>query len=158
MLAWKWKAFSRVQLFATRWTVICQAPLSMEFSRQEYWSGLPRPFPRYLPDPGTAPGSPALQADSLPFEPPGKPSVCINITKTNHISLLIKDGWFSISWFFFYWSIIALQCCASFCCTLNWIDCMYTCILEKAMASHSGLLPGKSHRRRSLGGCSPWGR
>ena len=58
----------------TPWTVAHQAPLSMGFSRQEYWSGLPFPSPGDLPDPGTEPGSPALQADSLPSEPPGKPS------------------------------------------------------------------------------------
>ena len=52
----------------TSWTVACQAPLSMEFSRQEYWSGLPFPSPGDLPDPGIDPGSPALQADSLPSE------------------------------------------------------------------------------------------
>ena len=50
-----------------------QAPLSREFSRQEYWSGLSFPSPGYLPNPGIEPGSPALQADSLPSEPPGKP-------------------------------------------------------------------------------------
>ena len=48
----------------TPWTVACQAPLSTEFSRQEYWSGLPFPSPGDLPDPGIKPGSPALQADS----------------------------------------------------------------------------------------------
>ena len=64
---------SCVQLFATAWTVARQIPLSMEFSRQEYWSGLPFPSPGNLPDPGTEPGSPALQADTLPSEPPGKP-------------------------------------------------------------------------------------
>ena len=53
-------------LFATPKTVACQAPLSMEFSRQEYWSELPVPSPGHLPNPGTEPGSPALQADSLP--------------------------------------------------------------------------------------------
>ena len=50
-----------------------QAPLSMEFSRQEYWSGLPFPSPGDLPDPGIEPGSLALQADSLLSEPLGKP-------------------------------------------------------------------------------------
>ena len=50
-----------------------QAPLSMEFSRQEYWSGLPCPPPGDLPDPGIKAGSPVLQADSLPAEPPGNP-------------------------------------------------------------------------------------
>ena len=54
-------------------TVTCQAPLSMEFCRQEYSSGLPFPSPGDLPDPEIKPGSLALQADSLPFEPPGKP-------------------------------------------------------------------------------------
>ena len=58
---------------ATPWTVACQAPLSMGFSRQEYWSGLPFPSPGDLPDPGIEPRSPALQADALPSEPPGKP-------------------------------------------------------------------------------------
>ena len=52
----------------------CQAPLSMEFSRQEHWSGLPFPSPGDLPNPGIKPGSPASQADSLPSEPPGKPT------------------------------------------------------------------------------------
>ena len=47
----------------------------MELSRQEYWSGLSFPSPRYLPDSGVEPGSPALQADSLPFEPLGKPMI-----------------------------------------------------------------------------------
>ena len=55
-------------------TVACQAPLSMGFSRQEYWSGLPCPPPGYLPNPGIEPRYPALQADSLPSEPPGKPN------------------------------------------------------------------------------------
>ena len=58
---------------ATPWTVAHQAPLSMGFSRQEYWSGLPFPSPGDLPDPGIEPWSPALQADSLPSELPGKP-------------------------------------------------------------------------------------
>ena len=56
----------------TPWTVACQAPLSMEFSRQEYWSGLPFPSLGDLPDPGFEPRSPALYADALPSEPPGK--------------------------------------------------------------------------------------
>ena len=63
---------SCVQLFVTPWTVACQAPLSMGFSRQEYWSGLPFPPPRDLPDPGIKPlslVSPVLQVDSLPLEP-----------------------------------------------------------------------------------------
>ena len=58
---------------ATPWTVARQAPLSMGFSRQEYWSGLPCPHPGDLPDPGIEPRSLALQVDSLPCEPLGKP-------------------------------------------------------------------------------------
>ena len=57
----------------TPWIVAHQAPLSMGFSRQEYWSGLPFPSPGDLPDPGIEPRSPTLQADALTSEPPGKP-------------------------------------------------------------------------------------
>ena len=68
---------------ATPWTVACQAPLSMGFSRQEYWSGLPFPSPRNLTDPGIKPRSPAMQAEALTSEPPGNPKYnivkCINI-------------------------------------------------------------------------------
>ena len=67
----KVKSLSHVRLFATPWTVAYQAPLSMGFSRQEYWSGLPFPFPGDLPDPGIEPGSPTLEADSLTSEPQG---------------------------------------------------------------------------------------
>ena len=54
---------SVVQFFATPWTVACQVPLSLGFSRQEYWGGLSFPSPGDLPDPGIEPGSPALQVD-----------------------------------------------------------------------------------------------
>ena len=57
----------------TSWIVARQAPLSMGFSLQEYWSGLPFPPPGDLPDPGIEPGSPALQADSLPLSHQGSP-------------------------------------------------------------------------------------
>ena len=69
-----------VVLFVTLWTVAHQAPLSMGFSRQEYWSGLPCPPPGDLPDPGIKPASlatPTLQADSLPRSPQGKSEKCI---------------------------------------------------------------------------------
>ena len=69
----KVKLLSRVQLFSTPWTVAYQAPLSMGFSRQRYRSGLPFPSPGDLPNPGIEPGSPALQADTLPYEPPVLP-------------------------------------------------------------------------------------
>ena len=69
----KVKSLSRVRLFAIPWTVAYQASPSMGFSRQECWSGLPFPSPGDLPDPGIKPGSPALEADTLTSEPPGKP-------------------------------------------------------------------------------------
>ena len=71
IVKWKVKSLSRVQLFATPWMVADQAPPSMEFSRQEYWSGLPFPSPRIFPTRAWT-GSPALQADTLPSELPGK--------------------------------------------------------------------------------------
>ena len=64
----KVKLLSHVQLFAMLWTVVQQAPLSMGFSRQESWSGLPFPSPGDLPNPGIEYGSPTLQADSLPWQ------------------------------------------------------------------------------------------
>ena len=68
----KVKLFSRVQLFATPWTAAYQDPPSKGFSRQEYWSGLPFPYPGDPPDPGIEPGFPALEADALLSEPLGK--------------------------------------------------------------------------------------
>ena len=82
------KSLSRVRLFATLWTVARQAPLSMGFSRQEYWSVWPFPSPGDLPDPGIKPWSPALQADSVLSEPPGAPGMCY---------LLIDNGAKSLS-------------------------------------------------------------
>ena len=69
----KVKSLSCVRLFATPWAVAYQAPPSMGFSRQEYYSGLPFPSPGDLPDPGIKPWSPAFQSDALTPEPPGKP-------------------------------------------------------------------------------------
>ena len=64
---------SHVQLFVTLWTIAHQAPLSMEFSQQEYWSGLPFPPPGHLPDPGIKQRSPAIQEGSLPLSHWGSP-------------------------------------------------------------------------------------
>ena len=63
--------------FATLWTIVHQAPLSIGISKLGYWSGLPFPSPGDLLNPGIEPGSPALQADVLPSEPPGEPYICI---------------------------------------------------------------------------------
>ena len=75
----KVKSLSRVRLLATPWTAALQAPPSMGFSRQEYWSGLPFPSPGDLPNPRIEPRSLALQAHSLPSESPEKPSVNVHI-------------------------------------------------------------------------------
>ena len=69
------KSLRHVRLFGTLWTIVSPAPLSMKFPRQEYWSGLPFPSPGDVPDLRIEPGSPALQADSLPSELPGKPRI-----------------------------------------------------------------------------------
>ena len=73
------KLLSHVQLFATLWTVAYQAPPSMEFSRQEYWTGLPFPSPGDLPDSGIKPRSPSLEADALTSEPPGRNSIYMKV-------------------------------------------------------------------------------
>ena len=74
------------------WTLAHQAPLSMGFSRQEYWSGLPFPSPEGLPYPGIEPRSSALQADSLPSETPGKPRILLY-----HQALIYEDPEFGNS-------------------------------------------------------------
>ena len=79
----KVKSLSRVRLFATQWTVAYQAPPSMGFFRQEYWSGLPFSSPGDLPNPGIELGFPALEADALTSEPPGKPINIVVAYKTH---------------------------------------------------------------------------
>ena len=107
------------------WIVAHQAPLSMEFSRQEYWSGLPFPSPGDLPNPGIEPGSLTLQAVSLLCEPPGKPShtlMCTQISQGscyNSFDSVALDGALdsasltSFKWYRGRWStdhtLIALQ-------------------------------------------------
>ena len=74
---------SRVRLFETPWTVACQAPLSMKFSRQEYWNGLPFPPPGDLPDWGIEPVSPAASTLTGRFfttAPPGKPIIYVQFS------------------------------------------------------------------------------
>ena len=76
--------------FCDRWTVAHQAPPSMGFSRQEYWSGLPFPSPGDLPNPGIEPRSPTLQADALTSAPPGKPSIHTYIDIYSEVQLSHK--------------------------------------------------------------------
>ena len=76
---------SCVQLFATPWTVACQASLSMEIHQAIYWSGLPFPSPGDLPNPGIDPRSSALQADSLVSDSPGKSLyLCVYVCVYTH--------------------------------------------------------------------------
>ena len=86
----KVKLLSHVRLFATPWTVAHQAPPSIGFSRQEYWSGLPFPSPGDLPDPGIEPRSPALQAAALTSQPPGKP-MCSD-SNIENVIILTQGG------------------------------------------------------------------
>ena len=91
--------FSCVQLFATLWTIACQAPLSMGFSRQEYWSGLPCPPLGDLSDPGIkplSPVSPALYADSLPLSHLGSPYYSITLVRLWHFILQRKNFYFLV--------------------------------------------------------------
>ena len=85
--------FGRAQLFATPWTVAHQAPLSVEFSRQEYWSGLPFPSPGDLADPGIESRSPALQADSLSAELPATPATLPQRCGTSLLYHILGAGW-----------------------------------------------------------------
>ena len=94
----KVKSLSPVQLLATSWTEAHQAPPSMGFSRQEYWSGVPFPSPGDLPDPGIEPRSPAFQADALTSEPPGKPQFILPIVTRTFLGFPGSlDGKFSSS-------------------------------------------------------------
>ena len=87
----KVKSLSRVRLFATPWTVAHQAPPSIGFSRQQYWSGLPFPSPGDLPNPGIEPGFPALEADALTSEPPGKTLVQKDTHPSDHSSTIYNS-------------------------------------------------------------------
>ena len=76
------QSLSLVRLFTTQWTIACQAPLSMGFPRQEYWSGWPFPSPEHLPDPEIEPVYPVLAGGFYTTEPPGKPSsLALNFPK-----------------------------------------------------------------------------
>ena len=93
-MCYKVKSLSCVRLFATAWSVAYQAPPSMGFSRQEYWSGVPLPSPGDLPDPGIEPRSPDCRQTALSSEPPGKFLKCYKAVAFNIISydtVLIKS-------------------------------------------------------------------
>ena len=107
-------SLSVVWLFATPWTGACQVVLSLEFSRQEYWSGFPWHFPVDLPDLGFEPRSPAFQAYSLPFELPrnGHTSYFHILTTINNAAMNIgmhESFWISFFFFKFEWNLQVLQ-------------------------------------------------
>ena len=107
------KSLSCVRLFAAPWTVAYQAPLSMGFSRQEYWSGLPFPSPGDLPHPGIKPRSPASQADALPSEPPGSPSWLRShnfVTQESAVSSLVRQNNKAILFYFPPTSVSKIWC------------------------------------------------
>ena len=86
------QSLSRVRLFATPWTVAHQAPLSMDFPRQEYWSGLPSPSPGDLLNPGIEPGSPALVGRFLTLNHQGSPVILDPEFSTSSVSALCSPG------------------------------------------------------------------
>ena len=89
-------ALNHVRLFATPWTVVHQTSLSLGFSRQEYWSGLPFPSPEDILEPGIEPGSPSLQVDSLPSELPESPKFINTLLKSPLVASLALPNLTSI--------------------------------------------------------------
>ena len=85
-------SLSHVWLFAAPWTVAHQVPLSLKFSRQDYWSGLSFPSPEDLPNPGIKPRSPTLQADSLLSEPLGKPIIVAKTMLKISNKIMLKNA------------------------------------------------------------------
>ena len=135
------KLLSRVRLFATPWTVAYQAPLSMGFSRREYWSGFPFTSPGDLPNPVMEPRSPALQTDTLPSEPPGKPYIyayiCIYLSRACQVAQMVK-------------CLSAMR--KTQVQSLGWED-----PLEKEMATHSSVLAWRIPGTAEPGGLSSMG-
>ena len=123
--------FQPVQFFETPWTIAHQAPLSMGFSRQEFWSGLPFPPRGDLPHPGINLGSPVLQVDSLLSEPLGKPQVALVVK-----NLLANTG----------------RC--KKCGFDSWVGKLPW---RKAWQPTPVFLPGEFHGQKSLVGYSLWG-
>ena len=116
---------SRVWLLANPWTVAHQAPLSMGFSRREYWSGLPFPSPEDLPKPGFEFGSPALQADSLLSQPPPGQSLnsVLELIQYFCVPILGKGGnemfFLTLHWWYFFSPLCLWTTCTGVCQTLK---------------------------------------
>ena len=145
--------FSHVQLFATLWTVACQAPLSMGFSWQEYQSGLTCPPPGDLPDPGIKPMSPALQVNLL-----------LSHRQAPRLSWLLPILWARFSSLpgesmNFQYPIVHFVFCLISCSLKPWTLMVTPSKLKRRRQWHPTpvLLPGKSHGQNSLVVYSPWG-
>ena len=130
------KSLSHVWFFATPWTVAHQAPPSMGFSRQEYWSGFPFPSPGDLPNLGIEPRSPSLQADALTSEPPGKPTTRVQIWY-----LLPHYGWTSRE-------LLEVNCHSSLCHSHVWM--WYKETLHLVASMETNLKPGRGHGPKKL--------
>ena len=159
-LRWKWKvkvkSLSRVQLFATLWTVAYQAPLSMGFTGQEYWGGLPFPSPGDLSNPGIKPGSPTLQADALTSEPPYH-----KLNKPISAARLC-DWWFCVLEPLEKGrkpSLRSIIACIGVTDSLKQLHLKVTLSLfwGRKWEPTPVFLPGEFRRERSLVGCSPRG-
>ena len=141
------QSLSCVQLFCDPVTTACQAPLSIEFPRQEYWSGFPFLPPRDLPDPGIEPMSPALAGSFFTTEPQGKPLPCTQAHSINGSLVRLSND-------------TVINACLSVCLQCGrpgfnpWVGKIPW---RRKWQSTPVLLPGKSHGRRSLVGYSPWG-
>ena len=142
-------------------TVALQAPLPMEFSRQEYWSGLIFPSPVDIPTSGIEPRSPALQADSLPCEPPGKPYLAIPITcfLSAHLLIWSQDLLRHRTLLMFQEEIQPCIVKPGSCqCRWHRFDPWVGMIpWRKKWQLTPVFLPGKFHGQRNLAGYSPWG-
>ena len=107
-----------VWLFVSPWTIARQALLSMGFSRQEYWSGLPFPSPGDLSNPGIEPRSPALQPHSLPSEPPGKTLTFLILYSYLQMKLYTKEENRGLRFsLFFFWVVFSFTIVVSVCIT-----------------------------------------
>ena len=138
------KLLSCVRLFATPWTVAHQAPPSMGFSTEEYWSGLPFPSPGDLPNPGIKAGSPTLQPDALTSEPP--PSLLcpppLPSQKKKHKKLPLLGRWIPKPGFGDFSetrNVISVSVCL-ICLASRWTDSHLKCDLRWPMSGH--ILPG----------------
>ena len=137
---------SHVWLSVTPLAVSCQAPLSMGFSKQEYWSGLPCPPPGDLLNLGIEPRSPTLKVDSLLSEPPGKPKIIVFL-EFPWSEVLVTQSLSHVQLFAIPWSLPRLLCPWNFLSKNTGVDCYF---LLQGIFLTQGLNPGLLHCRQIL--------